>query len=213
MTKLDEVAVNIELILISIIEALALTFLAENAEPLMHADMWQYAPYILAGLTILLVFWAQAISHAISFIRWPIRMEHMLLYFVAVFLQVTAYSHLTDIKQWFIWWSLFSFVAIGIYAFDFRLIEDAAARIGESGQEYMHHIRIRHRYEFTVLVPAALIFNLVALALIEFMPALFSNPNIYAAIGLLQFLFSLAALWDCVNNFNRRTALLPKLFD
>ena len=73
MTKLDEIAINIELVLISLIEGFALANLAERAVPLLDGkDALLYLPYILSGLLIILVFWSQSILHAVSFIRWPL---------------------------------------------------------------------------------------------------------------------------------------------
>jgi hypothetical protein len=207
MTKLDEIALNIELVLISIIEAVALTFLGENAIRVMHdPQCLQYLPYVLAGLTILLVFWSQAILHAISFIRWPLRMEHMLLYFLAVFLQIIAYSEITDLVQWFFWWTIFSVLAFIIYVVDLRIIR----QMGSS--EFMHNVMERHIFEMIYLVPVALAVNVVCTFLVFFLPSFFENPFAYASLGALQFLISIGALIDCVRNFRLRSVLLAKHF-
>lgn len=215
MTKLDDIALNIELVLISIIEAVALTSLAENAVDVFRSPEWfQYLPYVLAGLTFLLVFWSQAILHAISFIRWPLRMEHMFLYFVAAFVQVVAYSNIEDLPRWFLWWSIFSLIALLIYVIDLRIIKDMApvfARV-EGGAEYVHEVERRHMREMKILVPIALAFNAAAFLAAFFMPSLFANPLAYATLGALQLLISLGALVDCVRNFRERSAMLPALF-
>ena len=104
MTKLDEIAVNIELVLISLIEGVALITLAEQTVRVLgESDWYRYISYVLGGLAILLVFWAQSILHAVSFIRWPVRVEHMFLYFCAVLVQIIAYTSITDIAAWFFW--------------------------------------------------------------------------------------------------------------
>src|SRR5690349_17335704 len=105
MRKLDEIALNIELVLISIIEGVALTSLAEHSNEIFANGELVYIPYVLAGLVLLLAFWSQAILHAVSFIRWPLRMEHMLLYFLAAFLQVLAYGNIMHTVNWFFWWT------------------------------------------------------------------------------------------------------------
>src|ERR1043166_3158028 len=109
LSKLDEIAINIELVLISLIEGVALVTLAEHVVlGLQEPDWFRYVPYMLGGFAILLVFWAQSISHAISFIRWPIRVEHMFLYFLSALIQIIAYTNLLHIGAWFLWWSFFS---------------------------------------------------------------------------------------------------------
>jgi hypothetical protein len=215
MTKLDEIALNIELVLISIIEGVALTKLAENAVPLLRStDSLQYLPYILAGLAFLLVFWAQAILHAVSFIRWPLRMEHMLLYFVAGFLQVVAYSNISNITVWFFWWTVFSLLTLFIYYVDLKIIRDTAASFAakSGGTEFIREVERRHINEMKYLVPSALVFNIVAFSLTYFAPSLFVNPLPYSILGILQLLISLGALIDCVRNFRGRSGLLFSLF-
>src|SRR5262245_57731292 len=124
MTKLDEIAVNVELVLISLIEGVALVTLAEQTiRALEEPDWYRYIPYMIGGLAILLVFWAQSIMHAISFIRWPIRVEHMFLYFVSAFVQILAYVNIVNITGWFFWWSVFSMVAIGMYFLDLQILK------------------------------------------------------------------------------------------
>ena len=216
MTKLDEIALNIELVLISIIEGVALTNLAEVSEPVMHnTAAWPYIPFVLAGLAILLVFWSQAILHAISFIRWPLRMEHMLLYFVAVFIQIVAYNTMSDLAGWFFWWSLFSLLTMVIYGIDLRVIRDMRIHFSgkKGGTEFISEIERRHLTEMKYLVPIAVAFNIIACALAAFDPSLFSSPYAYAGIGALQLIITLGALVDCVRNFRSRSRMIPALHE
>jgi hypothetical protein len=213
MHKLDEIALTIELVLISIVEGVALTRLGEDAIPLLRAETLMYVPYVLAGLAILLVFWSQAILHAVSFIRWPLKMEHMLLYFLAAFLQIIAYSNITDGAAWFGWWSAFSLLAFAIYAVDLKVIKDAAVSFtGPGGEVYIAKVLARHIFEFKFLVPVTLTFNIAAWALMVYAPSLFGNPLAYAALGGLQALISLGALIECVRNFKERSSMIPSLF-
>ncbi|HWP61002.1 MAG TPA: hypothetical protein VN495_00150 [Candidatus Paceibacterota bacterium] len=215
MTKLDEIALNIELVLISIIEAVALTFLGDNASHVLHSSEWPlFVPYVLAGLTILLVFWSQAILHAVSFIRWPLSMEHMLLYFVAVFLQILAYGSIDSVQMWFFWWSLFSILALLIYVVDLHIIRRARSKFEhhQHGVAYIADVERRHVNELRYLVPIALAFNIGAALFAWYLPTALENPSVFIALGLLQFLISLGALIDCVRNFRARSKILPTLF-
>lgn len=213
MKKLDEIALNIELVLISIIEGVALISLAESAEPILHSADWLlYLPFIIAGLLILLVFWSQAILHAVSFIRWPLRMEHMLLYFVAAFLQVIAYSNMTDLAGWFFWWSIFSVLAIVIYFVDLKIIRDTKEASASHHKAFMHEVEKRHVFELKYLVPIALLYNLVGLALAVYVPAVEESRTLYATLGIVQALVSFGALYDCIRNFKERGRMIPTLF-
>ena len=214
MTKLDEIALNIELVLISIIEGVALTKLAENAVPVLNGiDALQRIPFVLAGLAILLVFWSQAILHAVSFIRWPLKMEHMFLYFLAAFIQVIAYTDVERITPWFFWWSVFSAVAILIYFVDLRIIHEATPRFLEltGGKAFIEEVARRHKREMTILVPVALAFNFIAYGLTYFYPGFFAIPLAAGALGAVQLLISLGALYDCMRNFKARSLALTPL--
>ena len=214
MSKLDEIAINIEFVLVSLIEGVALVTLAEQTEVLIdRADWLLFVPYVLSGLAILLVFWAQSILHAVSFIRWPIRIEHMLLYFVAAFLQILAYSSLTDITMWFFWWTIFSFVGLLVYWLDLQLIRDSRASFAkiQGGSDFIADVERQHLYDMKYLVPGALAFNGIVCTLAYFAPGLFSTPLSVALPGTLQFLITAGALYSCVQNFRERGVLLAQL--
>ena len=197
-----------------IIEGVALTKLAENSVPVLNGiDALQRIPFVLAGLAILLVFWSQAILHAVSFIRWPLKMEHMFLYFIAAFVQVIAYTDVERITPWFFWWSVFSAVAILIYFVDLRIIREAAPRFiaQDGGEAFIAEVERRHRREMTILVPIALAFNIICYVITFLYPGLFAIPLAAAALGTLQMLISFGALYDCMRNFKTRSEALRPL--
>ena len=215
MRKLDEIAINIELVVVSLIEGIALSTLAiDSADILQTPENWQYIPFLLSGLTIMLVFWSQAILHAISFIRWPLSMGHMLMYFVAVFLQVIAYTNITHPMNWFLWWTVFSVFVYAIYILDLIIIKQTipAFEVLSGGGTYIRDVLKRHVFEMRFLVPLSIAFNVVALGLILYGGPFFQTPQFYVGVGTLQFLVSLGALIDCVRNFKSRSAMLPALF-
>ncbi|MBI5470680.1 hypothetical protein HY968_05205 [Candidatus Kaiserbacteria bacterium] len=209
MMKLDEIAINIELVLVSLIEGVALVTLAEHAAEILHGpDALVSIPYILAGLAIILAFWSQSILHAVSFIRWPVRVEHMFLYFVAGFIQVIAYTNIDAATAWFFWWSIFTLVALLMYALDLRIIRESRARFPAV---FLAEVERRHIYEMKYLVPIALVFNAGALAFAFFFPETFSTGIGFFVLGSLQLLISLLAIYDCTKNFRDRSAMIAKL--
>ena len=215
MRKLDEIALNIELVLISIIEGVALSALGYNAIPVFAQPAnWQYIPFVFAGLAILLVFWSQAILHAVSFIRWPLSMGHMLTYFLASFLQVIAYYNITTSTSWFLWWTIFSFLAFAIYIIDLRILKSVVPNYDSipGGPSYIQEVLRRHVYEMKFLIPLSVAFNVVVLGLAFYGGPYFSGPMFCIVAGTVQLLVSLGALMDCVKNFKSRSAMLPALF-
>ena len=216
MTPLDGIALSIELVLISVVEAVALTFLAESAIPLMHdTSQLMYLPYIISGLILILVFWSQSILHAVSFIRWPLRLPHMFLYFVAAFIQVVAYSNLTDPVRWFFWMSIFSVVAVILYVIDSGVITDSRRvfMVHTHGGDFMDEVERRHRYEMRILVPIALLFNVMALSILLVLPETFSHDTPRAILGVVSAVVSLGALVDCTRNFSSRSVLIKRLLE
>jgi hypothetical protein len=215
MTKLDEIAVNVELVLISLIEGVALVTLAEEiVRAFQEPDWYRFIPYMFAGLSILLVFWAQSLMHAVSFIRWPIRIEHMFTYFAAALLQIIAYANLLHIGTWFFWWTLFSLMAIGMYFIDLWIMQDSRASFAKlkGGLEFLDQVEERHMFEMTYLVPGALAFNVACVIAVLLFPVLFVNVFIYMLPGILQLAFSLYALYDCTVNFRKRSKMIAELF-
>lgn len=213
MTALDQIALTVELTVVSIIEGVALGALATNAAPVFQDGLHlQYVPYIFAGLALLLVFWSQAILHAISFIRWPLRMDHMLLYFLAAFLQVLIYSNITNSVQWFFWGTLFSLVVLWIYFIDLRILREVVPMFSRvaGGADYIHEVLRRHVNEMKFLMPISIAFNIVALILVVLDGA--HNSWLPITLGTLQVGVSFGALVDCVRNFKDRSARLPAIF-
>lgn len=99
--RLDQFALDIEFLLISVIQGVALAALATDAaDPINHLQ-FVYWLYIASGFLLILNFWSQAIIHAVSFIDWPLDLGHSFLYFLASFVEVMAFTHLTEPKQWF----------------------------------------------------------------------------------------------------------------
>lgn len=216
MSPLDQTALSIELVLISVIEAAAFTFLAENAAPVLDDPAkLVYLPYVTAGFLFILIFWSQSILHAVSFIRWPLRLDRMFIYFLLAFIQSIAYSNLTNPTMWFFWLSLFSLIGLGLYLLDLKLIRISRPLFTHlpSGKDLADEIERRHLYEMRVHVPGALLFNLVALALLLCFPGYFAGAMPLAVLGGLSALTALAALIECMTNFTARSRLIARFFE
>lgn len=73
--ELDEVIVNVELTLASVVQGLALSFLAENASAILSHGPPTAWPYAVAAFLIILLFWSRALIHTLTLIRWPLEFE------------------------------------------------------------------------------------------------------------------------------------------
>src|SRR5690348_13731171 len=120
--RLDEVVVNIELTLISIIQGLALAVLAgASVQPLLQLQ-WQAWPYILAGLLVVLIFWSRALVHTLSFIRWPLEFGHTFAYFGATLIEAVALTQVAEPAHWFALNALYALAVWCLYAWDLRVV-------------------------------------------------------------------------------------------
>ena len=74
--ELDAMVVNVELTLSSIVQGVALSFLADSARTVLTAGMASAWPYVITGLLIILLFWSRSLIHTLTLIRWPLEFGH-----------------------------------------------------------------------------------------------------------------------------------------
>ncbi|HEV7904144.1 MAG TPA: hypothetical protein VGO96_09900, partial [Pyrinomonadaceae bacterium] len=61
--ELDLLVVNIELTLVSIVQGVALSFLAEASYTVIAARRYLFWPYVISGLFIIMLFWSRSLIH------------------------------------------------------------------------------------------------------------------------------------------------------
>lgn len=206
--KYDNFVLNIEFLLISVIQGLALGTLATSSLiPLTNLNLESY-PYILSGFLLILIFWSGAINHSLSFIDWPLDMNHNFLYFLLGFVEVLAFTQVTNVNLWFLFINLFFVVAIILYIVDLKLIKDHEDefRGSERGELYKHILK-EQKVELFLLLPLGLIFNLIAYYL--------ATNNIVGSfiLGMIQSLFLLGFLINFLYGYKKRAKLISKTLE
>lgn len=211
---LGNIVLDVELVLISVIQGVALGTLAANAAELATAGSIQYWPYALLGFLMILLFWAQAIVHAISFIDWPLSLPHTFLYFALGFTEVIAFSNLTKPLVWFIMIAVFSMVGLILYALDLHLIavRREELSVSKEGIEFYTDTYGSQKNELMTLVPAAIFFNTLAAFLIWRFPEFFIQDGYHIFLVVLQLIFTVFALAMAMHLFKRRAWYLVKLY-
>jgi hypothetical protein len=166
--ELDNVVLNIELTVNSIIQGVALSFLvsaAQNAEIVQRPVTWLY---VVAGLLIILLFWVRSLIHTLTLIRWPLELGHNCLYFAAAFLEVLAFAHMNNPALWFGFLTLFAVLVWIIFVYDLRVVrarlEDSASG---SGADLYPLVMRDQLLNIRWIVPALFAFNLVATLVIR----------------------------------------------
>lgn len=208
--RLDGTAVDIEFLLIAVIQGLALTTLAVESEAVIGGENWLYWPYVATGLVLILNFWSLAIIHSISFISWPFDLVHTLLYILVAFVEVAAFAEIAHPARWFVFIFVFFLLSWLLYVWDMRVIrekreefQDTPARIKLYG-----HIYRQQSIELRFLLPVAILFHAVVVALLWLSPDLILADNRHLYVVGAQFLSGLVYLGDIIRNFSVRRRLL-----
>ena len=203
---LNQLALDIEFLLISVIQGVALATLAAASLGPIDELQFEYWPYMVSGFLFVLIFWSGAINHALSFIKWPLDMGHSFLYFLASFVEVLVISNLTSPIRWFGLMLVFQIVAAILYWYDLGLIKKHIFE--KSKQRLRAHVLEHHMKELKVFIPLSLVFDLVAVAAIYFNPELFINQKYHLIFISLQGVLGLLLLVGSVRSFEKRAEMI-----
>src|SRR5213075_2841934 len=130
--ELDNTVVNIELTLASIIQGVALYFLAENARTILSERNWSAGIYAAAGLFVIFVFWSRSIIHTLTLIKWPLEFGHNFFYIACALGEAILFSRLDRPLAWFQLSAAYAGVVWLLFVYDMRLIR---ARMAESSND------------------------------------------------------------------------------
>lgn len=172
--ELDTIVANIELTLVSIVQGVALSFLAENARSVLREGWWETWPYVGVGLLIILLFWSRSIIHTLTLIRWPLEFVHNFFYIACTMVEAIAFTRLHDPVSWFVWNAIFSALVWGLFAYDLRMVR--SRRMASRGEEAARLYQIVMRDQLLnifLLIPAILLFNIACAATIHRSPEFF----------------------------------------
>jgi hypothetical protein len=202
--ELRHLVLDVEFVLISVVQGVALSTLAIEAAPMLRShDVLAYV-FVATGLLFVLSFWSVALIHAISFVTWPMDLVHYFFYFALALLECLTFTHMEHPRDWFGYSVAFFVVSWGLYVYDFGLIVRRRAMFADSQarRALYEHIFNRQRVEMLVLMPAGLVFNLVAYVLVSRRLA----PPL--PIALLQLLLTLLFMGSFLSSFSRRQLLI-----
>lgn len=209
--KLDQFTLDIEFLLISVVQGVALAALGSEASKLIATSQWQYIPYIIAGFLFILIFWSGAIIHALSFIDWPLDLLHNFFYFLASLIEVIAFGFMDDPLMWFGLICFFFLTAELLYIVDYRLIKERKELFESKAQVKLYTDLIsEQRFELSLIVPAGIAFNTICFLLIYMNPTFFITNNNHIYLILLQILFSCGFLYIVMKSFKKRAKLISQ---
>jgi hypothetical protein len=176
--ELDNMIVEIELTLVSIIQGVALTVLIENGYSVISDRQFLFWPYIAAGLLVIFVFWSRAVLHIITVIRWPLEFGHNFLYIACALVEAVLFAQITKPASWFGFGAAFIAIGWSLFVYDLRLIR---ARMRDSAGPISNQLSARvlrdQWLNIAVLLPGMFLLNLFCALAIAHWPKQFLGDN------------------------------------
>jgi hypothetical protein len=192
--NLGAIVIAIEFTLISVMVGVILFPLMDYAMPLLRDLRIEYWLYIVSGLLLILYMWTEVISHALSFIGWPINIGHNLLYIVFAMILAIQMHFLADPRGWFAMNLASASMGSVLFYYDLRVIRDRM--VGATGSAKGLFESARDRQSGLVhLAPYNIGNALLQVGLVVLLPGIFvERPGhvvlVAIQIGALLFFMS-----------------------
>jgi hypothetical protein len=207
--ELDAVITNVELTLASIVQGLALQFLAQNVGDLLSRSNAFTWPYAVAALLIILLFWSRALIHTLTLIRWPLEFVHNFLYFGCATVEVLAFMQLGNPFMWFALNAAFAVAVWALFMHDLRLIRMRVVDSqGPVGARLYAIVEADQWMNIRFLMPAMALFCAGAAFVIRRNPAFWVDRHWHLLLICAQILGLLAYLIYVVRWFTRMTPII-----
>ncbi len=208
--KLDSIVIDIEFLLISVVQGLAIQALVDSAVVPIQNLQWEYWPYVLTAFFFILVYWAQAVLHTLTFIKWPLDIGHSFLYYFTAIIEFLAFYQVTNPVRWFMFTAVLMLSIIFLYVFDLWLLKNKRDRFcsTKEGNALYNHALRSQMFELYFFVPAAVVFNLFAAIAIYYYPVIFLNNGHHLWLIGAQCLFTLGFLLRSIWQFKARSELI-----
>ena len=206
---LDQLVLDVEFVLLAVVQGVALTALGIEAVPVLRNPEPTSCVMIATGLLFVLAFWAGALIHAVSIVRWPMDLPHYFFYFAIGLLEMVTFAQTHHPRGWFAASLAFYLVGGALYAYDLAMIRHrrAAFEGSDAGRRLYAHVLARQQLEMFVIMPAGLVFNFVAWW------TLHGREDLALAFSVAQLLFTALFLVSLVRSFSQRMRLISACMD
>ena len=186
-TQLDGLVVNIELTLISIIQGVAFSFLADNARGVLVNMQLTFWPYAVTGLLTILLFWSRSLIHTLTVIRWPLKFGHNFMYIACTLVETVTFTQLTNPLHWYALNTVFALMAEVLFALDLRMIRQRIAdSAGQISSRLYAIVEREQRVNIRLFIPATVVFNLLAMMAARYWPIPFVAEGGHVLVGMVQ---------------------------
>jgi hypothetical protein len=207
--ELDEVIVNVELTLASIVQGLALSFLAENASSILSKGPATAWPYIGVAFLTILLFWSRALIHTLTLIRWPLEFVHNFFYFACALVEVLAFQQLSNPFMWFVLNAVFAALVWGLFVHDLRIIRlRAEDSVGPSSSRLYRIVLADQWLNIRFIMPCLFLFTAGSAWAIKSAPDFFVTRHGHLLLIGFQGIALLIYLAGVVRSFTKITPLI-----
>lgn len=207
---LGALVIAIEFTLISVMVGVILFPLMDFAAPILRTLKFEYMPYVLSGLILILYTWSIIISHSFTFIGWPMDMFHTLLYIVTAMLLAIQMHFLQDPLGWYGMTALSTILAAAIGRYDKRIIaERLAAATGAAAELYANALK-RQEYLGRIF-PLAALSAVIQAVLVYYFPNIFIDAQAHLILIVFQIIVFSYLTYGTLTAFkNSREQILRK---
>ena len=208
-TQLDELVVTIELTLISIVQGVALSFLADQARDVLVSGQFSGWPYAVTGLLIILLFWSRSLIHTLTVIRWPLELGHNFLYIACTLVETVMFTQLTQPSRWYALNALFGVMIWAVFALDLRMIRRRMRdSVGPTGSQLYAIVAREQGVNVRIWMPATVAFNLLAAMAVHRWPGALIDAGGHVMIAVAQLAAALGYLLSVMRLFTRIRPLI-----
>ncbi|HUO81822.1 MAG TPA: hypothetical protein VM616_03075 [Gammaproteobacteria bacterium] len=207
--ELDSLVMTIELTLVSIMQGVALAVLAESSAPVVTGMEVAYFPYVATGLIIILLFWARALLHTFTVIRWPLEFGHNFLYVAGTLLEAILFTQVASPPLWFALTAAYSLMVWLLFAVDLRMISRRFAEYDlPAVRSLLDTVRREQLFNIRFVMPATVFLNALCAVLIWRFPDLFIARHAHIVLGCMQLVVAVSYLSYSIAFYKRLRSLI-----
>ena len=208
---LDSVVVTIELTLISIVQGVALHFLAIHSSDVLVGLQFTLWPYVVTGLVIIFLFWSRSVLHTLTVIRWPLDFGHNFMYIACALVETITFTQLTHPLHWYALNALFGLMTWLLFILDLRMVRRRInERAGPPAGRLYEIVEREQLLNIKFLMPSTVVFNLLAMIAVIVWPAPLIRDGGHVIIALVQLAAASGYLLYVMRFFARIVPLIEK---
>jgi hypothetical protein len=199
--KLSGPVINVYMTLMSVLLGVLLFPLMESATPLVRTLRFEYWPYILGSLLLIMWIWTNVITHALTFVGWPVDMGHYLPYIAGALLIGIQMHFLADPIAW--WGLLVAELAgiLAIYLYDLQLMRRRMSQ-AKGTEATLLAATERRQVRGLRLTALSLVIAFIGAVLLLLAPATLLGGQLHVVLGLAWVGWLLFWLADSIRSFN-----------